>query len=107
MSKLERQLREDRLLRNAAKTLFDADLNRVKSDLGSKKLGERALLRARDGASELLETAGDKAKNNVGILALLFGAIALWFARNPLFALLADDNEDNIPHPDTPFGDDQ
>ena len=108
MSKLEQQLREDRLLRDAAKTLFDADLARVKGDLDAKGLGQRALGRAKDGATELLDTAGDKAGSNVGVIALLVGAIALWFARNPILSLFgSEDGEDaeHSPNPDTPIGD--
>ncbi|UIP05850.1 hypothetical protein LY632_09030 [Erythrobacter sp. SDW2] len=106
MSNLERQLREDRVLRNAAHALFKADIERVKTDLEEKTVGKRALDRARDGAAELLDNAQAKVGDNIGIVALLFGAIALWFARNPIMAMFTGEagEEDDTPQP--PMGDD-
>jgi hypothetical protein len=97
MADLERQLREDRVLRDAAQALFKADIDRVKTDLEEKTIGKRALDRTMDGAAELLYTAKAKAGDNIGIVALLLGAVALWFARNPILALFSGDaatNED-------------
>lgn len=106
MSNLERQLREDRILRDAAQALFKADIDRVKADLEEKTVGKRALDRAKDGAAELLDNAQAKAGDNIGIVALLFGAIALWFARNPILAMFSSETgeEDDTPQP--PMGDD-
>lgn len=106
MSKLERQLREDRLLRNAAQALFKADVDRVKGDLEQKTIGKRALARAQDGAAELLENAQAKAGDNIGIVALLGGAIALWFARNPILGLFSGEEAEEDDTPQPPMGDD-
>ena len=108
MSKLDQQLREDKLLRDAAKTLFNADLDRVKGDLETRGVGKRALGRVKDGASELLDSASDKAGNNIGVIAVLFGAIAIWFARNPILSLFGseeDESAEQSPNTDTPIGD--
>ncbi len=98
----ERQLREDRLLRDSAKALFLADVDRIKADFEAKTLGKRAFDRAKDGASELLESAQAKAGDNVGIVALLFGAVALWFARHPVLSAFAgndgDEQDESYPH---------
>lgn len=99
-----RQLSEDRLLRDAAKTLVLADIERVKADFAAKTVGKRALDRAKDGAVELFETAQAKAGDNVGILAMLFGAVALWFARNPILGAFDARQEDDTQ---TPMGEDQ
>lgn len=103
MTDLERQLREDRALRNAAQALFKADLDRVKGDLQEKTIGKRALDRTMDGAAEFLDTAKAKAGDNIGMVALLFGALALWFARNPILALFSTDQAGD-EHPQPPMG---
>lgn len=107
MSRLERQLREDRLLRDAAQTLLKADIDRVRGELERKTIGQRALARAKDGAAELLDNARDKAGGNIGVIALLAGAIALWFARNPVLALFSTDAADEHDNPQPPTGDER
>lgn len=104
MADLERQLREDRLLRDAAQALFKADMDRVKSDLEEKTIGKRAIDRAVDGAAEMLDTAKAKAGDNVGVVALLIGAVALWFARNPILALFSANEAPEEDHPEPPMG---
>ncbi|NNC59033.1 MAG: hypothetical protein HKO05_03470 [Erythrobacter sp.] len=94
MSRIDQQLHEDRLLRNAARALVDADIARVKADLDSGSLGRRAVARIKDGAEELLETASDAAESKPGVLAALIGAVVLWFARNPIFEALRDPDYD-------------
>lgn len=101
----QRQLSEDRLLRDAARTLFLADIERVKADFAAKTVGRRAIDRAKDGAAELFETAQAKAGDNVGILAMLFGAVALWLARNPILGALDAGHDDE--NPEAPMGEDQ
>ncbi|GAA4037780.1 hypothetical protein [Parerythrobacter jejuensis] len=93
MSRLDRQLIEDRALRNAARALVKADIARLKSDLDNRGVGARALDRAKDGAAEVFDKASSSADSNKGILALLIGAIILWFARNPILALFFDEEE--------------
>jgi hypothetical protein len=106
MSRFERQLREDRVLRNAAKALFRADFDRIRTEMKARPLGRRAAARVKDGAAELLDSAQEKAGDNVGIVALLLGAIGLWFARNPILeALGLAANEDAEGDPQPPNGD--
>lgn len=94
MSTIDRQLAEDRLLRDAARELVKADVERVKADLDSGSIGHRALERVKDGAEELLDTATEAAQTKPGVLAALVGAIVLWFARNPILALLEGEESD-------------
>lgn len=110
MGKLERQLRQDRHLRDAARALVDADLDRVRSEFKAKPLGRRAIGRLQDGAAELLDSAQSKAGDNIGIVALLLGAIGLWFARNPIMALFGDgttDDQGEQAPPQPPMGDEE
>ncbi len=94
MSELKQQMREDRTIRDAARGLVEADIANLRADLASKSLGERVLGRVGESASQLLDHVGESAQNNRGILATLLGAIALWFARNPIMSLFSD-NEDS------------
>lgn len=93
MNDPERQFLEDRALRDAAQALLRADIARLKGDFSGRGLGARALDRAKDGASEMLEQAGTIADTNRGILGVLVMAIVLWFARNPILALFSDEED--------------
>ncbi len=93
MSDLRRQMIEDRTLRDAARSLIEADIANIRADLLSKSLGERMLGQVAESASGLLEQASETAQNNRGALAVLVGAVALWFARNPIMSLFSDDED--------------
>lgn len=87
MTDLKRQMVEDRALRDAARALVSADIAHVRNLLSGKSLTERMMGRVGDGARDALEHAADAADNHRGAIAVLIGAIVLWFARNPLMAL--------------------
>lgn len=93
MTGLKRQMIEDRNLRDAARSLIEADIANLRADLVSKSLGERMFGRVSESASELLDQAGEAAQNNRGALAVLVSAVALWFARNPIMSLFTDDED--------------
>ncbi|MBE5072775.1 hypothetical protein IM511_00475 [Erythrobacteraceae bacterium E2-1 Yellow Sea] len=90
MSDPEQRMLEDRALRDAARALFTADIAHVRNQLNTKSLPQRVLGRVGDGAKDVLEQAADTAENNRGTIALLLGAVVLWFARHPLMALFDD-----------------
>lgn len=87
------QLQEDRLLRNAAYALVKADVANLRADLASKGIGDRVIDRFHDGAVDIFEEAVGLADSNRGILAVLMGAVVLWFARNPILSLFTDDED--------------
>ncbi len=91
----KKQLQADRALRDSAKALVKADVAHVKSLLGGASLGKRAIARVSDGASEVLDHANEAASSHRGVVIALFGAIALWFARNPLLSLFEKDASGN------------
>lgn len=104
MSKFERQMREDKLLRDAAQELVKANVERVKGDLEERGLGQRALGRAKDGAAELFDRAKENGGATAGIATVLLGAIGIWLAREPLLEMLnapghepTEDTEDEPP----------
>ena len=90
---LERQLREDRALRNAARALFDADIAHLKASLSGKSISSRIVDRIGEGASEVLDEAMEVADNHKGVIATLIAAIVLWFARHPIIDLLTEDDD--------------
>lgn len=77
---------EDRHLRNSARTLVDADIRNLKSDLSRKSIGERTADRVREGALDLYEEAVEVADDNKGALSALLAAVIVWFARNPILS---------------------
>ena len=93
MNPAKHQMQQDKLLRDAALALVKADVDRLKSDFQARSLGERAMDRAIEGAEELVDEAQEMAADNKGVLALLLGAVAVWFARNPILDALGFERE--------------
>ena len=77
-------LREDRALRNAAKSSFDANLGQVKADFAARGIGGRIADRATGEAKSAANHAFEVASDNKGVVAATAGALALWFAHKPL-----------------------
>nr|WP_137678493.1 hypothetical protein [Parerythrobacter lutipelagi] len=95
MSKaLDRQLVQDRALRDAALELVKADVSHLRMDMNAAGLASRFATRMSEGATDLYEEAVEKADDNRGVLAALIAAVVLWFARNPLLSLLPDMDDD-------------
>ena len=88
------QLLEDRHLRDAARALVEADIQNLRADLSVKSIGERAVDRITEGASEVYEQAIEVAADHKGALAAIVAALLLWFARHPLLAALFGDGDD-------------
>ena len=85
---LERQMAEDRLLRDAARTLLKCDLDLIRADLHARSLSGRLADRISDSAMDIADDAVDYADENRGTVAAAVGALVLWFARGPIFAAL-------------------
>lgn len=92
MSDLKQQMLEDRAVRNAAKTLLDADIVHVKNTFSGPGLTERAVTSLNDGARDVFDKASAAADDHKGILAALIGAVLIWFARNPILSLFDSEN---------------
>ena len=112
MSKLEQQMREDRILRDAAKAVLMADIAHARNTLSPSGVAERVGERIGDGAKDVFEVAKIHADDNRGILAALIGALLLWIGRGPILEILGlrDEDEDSVsassdevmPTPETP-----
>jgi hypothetical protein len=85
---LERQMAEDRALRDAALALFKSDLELIRADVHERGVGARLGDRVSDSAMDIADDALDYADENRGTVAAAVAAIVLWFARGPIFAAL-------------------
>ena len=94
MNRPERQMREDRAVRNAARALVDADIAQLKNTFSGKSLAKRVTDRVSEGSKDIFEEAVDAADNHRGALATLVAAVALWFAHFPLKSLFSDDQDE-------------
>lgn len=102
MTALPRQFREDKALRDAAKAMLAADVAHFKESIAEEGIAGRlksqitgkVKRRVSSGAQDLLDQAKEQASDHRGVLALLVGAIILWFARTPILGLLGLREED-------------
>lgn len=85
---IERQLAEDRALRDAALALFKADLALVRADLEERGVGGRIADRIGESTMDILDEGMDYAEENKGKVAAGLAAIILWFARGPILDAL-------------------
>ena len=89
------RMREARALRDASLALVKADVAHLQNSLSSRSLSERFVDRVSEGAVDVFEEAMDVADNHRGALATLIAAVFVWFARNPILSLFADDEDEN------------
>jgi hypothetical protein len=104
MGRFDHQLKEDRALRDAARTVFRKELAHVSGEVKPAALGERLadnvgqqVDAASDGAIDFAERHGGKIAATGGALA---AGIGLWLARKPIlarFAPLFSKGEANSP----------
>jgi len=91
---------EDRALRDAARAVVLADIERLRASIGEEGIASRVSSgvsstisgRIRAGARDVLAQATAQASDHKGALALLLGAIILWFSRGPILDWLDDFN---------------
>lgn len=96
MSHLPQRFIEDRALRDAARAVLAQDIERLRSSLDEQGIASRVSSgvttsissRIRTGARDVLAQAKAQAGDHKGVLAILLGAIILWFARGPILDLI-------------------
>lgn len=92
MADLKERLREDRAMRDAAKSLVSNDIANLRGDLDEKGLAARFASRMKEGAEGVVEESTAFAKENpkrVGSgLAIGLGLILAWIFREPLAKFL-------------------
>jgi hypothetical protein len=87
---LEKAMLEDRMVRDAARALVDADLANLKANYAARGIGDRVKDKVEEGAAVVLEEAVAVAEDNKGVIATLIAAIVLWFARHPIVDFIAE-----------------
>ena len=90
---LEKQLLEDRAMRDAARAVFKADVAQVRASLAERSIPSRIVDRIGEGAADVLDEAIEAADSHKGVVATLIAAIVLWFARNPILDLFRSDED--------------
>ena len=88
MSRLEREFRQDRALRNTAKRLLKNDWRAVRGDMGERGVGQRMLDRAEEGVEDIAQEFADYARANpakvgTGVVVAL-AAFAGWLFRDTI-----------------------
>jgi len=96
MTVLERRLKEDRALRDAAFGLVTADLQLIRADLQERGIGGRIADRVGDSTMDMVDEATDFAEQNKGKVAAGLAAIVLWFARGPILDALGSVLEEGL-----------
>lgn len=65
-----------------------ADIAHAKTSLSAKGVANRLGSRIGDGAKDVIEVARVQADDKRGVLAILIGALVLWFTREPILNIL-------------------
>ena len=106
MNRLPNQFIEDRALRDAARGVLKADIAHARAAFSGKSIASRIAGRIGDGAQDVVEVAKTNAENNRGILAILLGAVVLFFAREPILEILGLGPENDAVNDDSGNDDD-
>ncbi len=93
MTRLPDRFIEDRAMRDKARAVLAEDIEHLRASLDDQGIASRVSTgvtstistRIRSGARDVLDQAKAQAGDNKGVIALLVGAIILWFAREPIF----------------------
>ncbi|TAD73112.1 MAG: hypothetical protein EAY70_12855 [Sphingomonadales bacterium] len=102
MTKLPDRFIDDRAMRDAARAVLAEDIERLRTSLGEEGIASRVSsgvsstisTRIRSGARDVLDQAKAQAGDHKGVLAILIGAIILWFGRGPILEWIEElDNQ--------------
>jgi len=115
MTQLPARFVEDRALRDKARAVLAEDIARLRDNLGEQGIASRVSSgvtssissRIRTGARDVLDQAKGAAGDRKGMLAVLIGALLLWFARGPIFEWIEElregfDEADASQDPEAP-----
>ena len=116
MTHLPQRFVEDRRMRDAARAVLTDDVDRLRASLNEEGIASRVSSgvgstitgRLRTGARDVLAQAKAQVGDQKGVLAILVGAIILWFSRGSILAWFDDpaDAETGDEHEDDDDDDD-
>lgn len=93
MSKIEERLADYKSLRDSSRKVLMADIDHARTTFSAKGLTNRYLGGVIEGGKDVYEVAKVHTVDNRGIIAIVLGALALWFGREPLLAAMAEELE--------------
>jgi len=101
MSDLDPRFIEDRALRNAARSVIQADIEHARESFTPGNIAAQVGSRIAEGAEEVAGIAKDRADDNRGVIAILLGALFLFIARRPILEILGLSEAENEDEHDT------
>lgn len=93
MSNIEERLADYRSLRDASKKAIKADIDHARTTFSAKGLASRYFGGVIEGGKDVFEVAKVHTLDHRGIIAIVLGALALWFGREPLLAAMSAELE--------------
>jgi hypothetical protein len=90
---LEQRMREDRMLRDAARALVEADVANLRASLAERSIPGRVVDRITEGAADALDEATNLAERHRGVIAAIVAGMVLWLARNPILDIVLGEDE--------------
>lgn len=101
MSNLEQRFADYRALRDASKKVLLEEIEHARTAYSAKGLTNRYLGGVIEGGKDVFEVAKVHTVDNRGIIAIVLGALALWFGREPLLAAMAEEIDSDTEGSDT------
>lgn len=101
MSKIEERLADYRSLRDASRKVLLDEIEHARTTYSAKGLTNRYLGGVIEGGKDVYEVAKVHTIDNRGLIAIVLGALALWFGREPLLAAMAEELETDLEGSDT------
>lgn len=100
MADLKRQLKEDKAIRSAARSILAAQVTQVRQGLSGQRIGEKLADKVGEPALEKLENTGTPANLIAAAIAGAASVVMIALAWKPIAALFAADGEDEAPGTD-------
>lgn len=97
MADLKRQLKEDKAIRSAARSILAAQVTQVRQGLSGQRIGEKLADKVGEPALKKLENTGTLAKLIAAAIAGAASVVMIALAWKPIAALFAADGEVEAP----------
>lgn len=91
MSEMEKRIADYDEMRKSSRKLLMADIEHARATFSAKGLTSRYLGGVAEGAKDVYEVAKVHTVDHRGVIAVVLGALAVWFGREPLLAAMAEE----------------